>query len=132
MGRLYPWVINKIYMDYRKQVGQFGEQLAQDFLIKRGYRIIEQNVKLSYQEIDIVASYKNLLVFVEVKTRTNQTFGVADESITHGKIQNLKKAIGSYVEVRKKNPENVRLDLIAVDINRATKIAKIKHVKDLF
>lgn len=117
---------------YNKKVGDFGEDLAIQFLEKRKYKIIERNVKLSYKELDIVAKKKDLVIFFEVKTRTNYTFGGAENAITPYKIKHLKKAISMYVGIRKIPANDVQLDLIIVDIDKIKKIATIKHYKDLF
>jgi putative endonuclease len=119
-------------MKYRQKVGKFGEILAKNYLIKHGYKIVDCNVKISYQEIDIVANFKEKIVFVEVKTMASSTFGLAEDNITSRKIQNLKKAIDMYINSKNLDPENIRLDLISIDIDRNKKIAKIKHYRDLF
>ncbi len=80
-------------MNYRKKIGQFGENLVCDFLTKKGYKIIAQNVKVGFQEIDIISKKDNLIVFVEVKTRTNNNFDEAEFAVDNFKIANLKKAI---------------------------------------
>ena len=116
-------------MDYNRKVGEFGEKLARDYLLKKDYKIISNNLKTSYQEIDIIAKDKQEIVFIEVKTRTSRTYGTADESISDNKIKNLNKAINEYIYKNKIDPEIVRLDLVAIDLNKAKKIAKIKHYK---
>ncbi len=119
-------------MNYRQNVGKFGETLAKNFLIRHGYKIIDCNVKISYQEIDIVANFKEKIVFVEVKTMTSSAFGLAEDNITSKKIKNLKKALNTYLNNNNLGLENIRLDLISIDICKNKKIAKIKHFKDLF
>ncbi len=71
-------------------------------------------------------------MFVEVKTRTTKSFGLADESLTNKQINSLKKALAVYLFKYKYNQNNVRLDLFAIQIERHKKIAKIKHYKDIF
>lgn len=117
---------------YKKTIGSFGEDLACEFLKKRGYLILERNVKLSYKEIDIVSIYKNALVFVEIKTRTSKILGGAEDALYFAQIKNLKKAIAAYCSSRRKKLSNIRLDFIAIDINRQNKTAKIKHYKNIF
>ncbi len=116
---------------YAQKIGYFGEKLAQNYLKRKGYKIIEANVKTSYKEIDIIARQKDMLVFVEVKTRTSQSFGKANEGIGYYKLQNLKKAITYYLSRNDKFNQNFRLDLIAIDINRYTKTAYLKHYKEI-
>ena len=120
-------------MHYNQKVGQFGEKLAREYLIRHGYKIIETNIKISYKEIDIIAVKNKELIFVEVKTRTSYKFGGADESIFSAKTKTLKQAVGIYLrQANKKIKYNdIRIDLIAVDINRADKRAKLKHYKSI-
>lgn len=119
-------------MNYNQKVGQFGERLAGEFLIRNGYRIIEKNIKTSYKELDIVSFKDNSLIFVEVKTRTTLRYGSADEALFSRKLKNLKRAIGIYLRnFNKTKFKNIRLDLIAVDIDKPKKTAKIKHYKNV-
>ncbi len=119
-------------MNYNQKVGKFGEILAKNYLIRQGYGIIETNKKTSYLEIDIIANIKEKLVFIEVKTRTSNIYGAADQAISSKKLKLLKKAIILYINRAKFYTENIRLDLISVDINKRKKIANIKHYKDIF
>ena len=119
-------------MNHNQKVGQFGEKLARDYFIRHGYKIIDINVQVSYKEIDIIAWENKILVFVEVKTRTSDKFGPADEAISSRKTQRLKKAIGMYLKNCNLKFKDIRLDLIAVDIDKIKKTAKIKHYKDIF
>ncbi len=118
--------------NYRKIIGAYGEELAKKYLIKYNYRIIAQNIKTSYKEIDIIAKQNDKLVFVEVKTRTTLKYGQADEAISRKKISNLRKAIGIYLDrSNKEKYKNIQLDLIAIDINKENKTANIKHYKEI-
>lgn len=119
-------------MNYNQKIGNFGENLAKDYLIKHNYKIIAQNVKISFQEIDIIAYIKGIYVFVEVKTRTSSIYGAADEAVNNRKILNLKKAIIKYLNKANISSRNIRLDMVSIDINKIKKIAKIKHYKDIF
>lgn len=118
-------------MNYNQTVGQFGETLAKEFLESRGYKIVDLNAKKSYKEIDIIATFGKILVFVEVKTRTSFLFGSAEDAIGYKKIKNLKQGMGIYLRNNKINYEDIRLDFISVDIDRAKKKANIKHYKDI-
>ena len=59
--------------------GKYGEQLAAEFLSENGYEIIERNYRYKHAEIDIIARQGEALIFVEVKLRSSQTFGVPEE-----------------------------------------------------
>ncbi len=116
---------------YKKNIGFFGESLAENFLKKRGYIITGRNVFIGHCEIDIIAKFKNKTIFVEVKTRTNLNYGSAREAISQQKIKHLKKAINFFVKRNKLSPEAVRVDFIAIDINKKKKMANIKHIKNI-
>jgi putative endonuclease len=120
-------------MNHNQKVGKFGEKLAQEFLIRRGYEIIDTNIKTSYKEIDIVTYKNEALIFIEVKTRTSDKYGKADETVFGQKIKNLKQAVITYLEQFNKKNEyrDIRLDLIAIDINKNKKMANIKHYKSI-
>ncbi|MEA3463743.1 MAG: YraN family protein [Patescibacteria group bacterium] len=120
-------------MNYKQKVGQFGETLAKNYLIKHGFKIIGRNIQTSHKEIDIIAKLKDVLVFIEVKTRTSNKYGEADEGINNRKLKNLKYAVKRYLcdNGNRIIYRNIRADLIAVDIDRNKRIAKIKHYKDI-
>lgn len=118
---------------HNKTIGVKGELIALNYLKEKGYKILEKNVKIKYKEIDIIAKIKGKIVFVEVKTRTTMTLGGADAAMSSQKLHHLKKAIGMYVNFHKNlDPNNVRLDLICIDINQVDNTANIKHIIDIF
>lgn len=118
-------------MTHNQRIGQFGETLAKNFLIKRGYLIINANVKLSYQELDIVAVKGELTVFIEVKTRISQFYGPAENAFQFNKLERFRRGIEMYMAGKNLMAENIRADLITVDIDHITKIAKIRHYEDV-
>jgi putative endonuclease len=118
-------------MNQNQTLGMFGENLACDFLTKRGYEIFARNVKTSYKEIDIITINKNLTVFVEVKTRSNLRLGLAEDALSREKIRNYKQAVMHYCNKKRIDFNWIRLDFIAIDIDRLNKTAKIKHFKDV-
>ena len=118
-------------MNHNQSIGQFGEQLAEDFLSRRGYRILERNLKTSFKELDLIAEQDGILVFVEVKTRTSYNFGGAEQAMTKKKIINLKQAALYYLNRNKIKYRTLRFDFLAVDYNQLDKTAKIKHYQDI-
>jgi len=118
-------------MDYNKKIGNFGENIAREYLIRHNYKIIGANVKISYWEIDIIARKGEEIVFIEVKTRTSANFGQADEAITDRKINNYSQAALNYLNENKIDEKSLRFDLISLDLDRGNKIAKIKHYKGI-
>jgi len=117
-------------MTDRKTTGKQGEILAQNYLKKKGYRILETNYRSRYGEIDIIAKHKNTLVFIEVRTKRSRAFGSPEESITETKASHLRAGAYHYLQNHEKLPESWRIDFVAVELdgnNRATRIDVIEN-----
>ncbi len=99
----------------KHQIGQRGEELAANFLQKKGYRILERNFRAGGGEIDIIAREKNILVFVEVKARQNNSFGPPEEAINKPKIANIVKVGEYYSLCHPELPQELRIDVLAID-----------------
>ena len=95
-------------------LGQEGEDLAIELLKRRGYRILERNVRLQRGEIDIVAREGDTLCFVEVKTRTSAAKGSAIESISYFKQRKLALLALTYLKYKRLLEEKARFDVVAV------------------
>lgn len=110
-----------------RQFGDCGEDLACEYLKKNGYEILERNVHFSkFCEIDIIAKYKNKIVFIEVKTRKSDGFGKPLESITKTKYENIKKGVLFYIQENK--IKNYQIDAIGITLKPELKIEHIKNV----
>lgn len=110
-------------------LGKKGEQLAIDFLLKNSYAILETNYRYLKAEVDIIAIKEDVLVAIEVKTRTSNYFGNPQDFVNPKKIKLLLSAIDNYVVERDLDVE-VRFDIIAIITNK--KQTKIEHLKDAF
>lgn len=100
----------------RKSLGAFGEAYARGYLARRGYRIIESNVRLPIGEIDIVASDGDTLVFVEVRTRRSRRLGTPEESVTRRKAQRLLALAQQYLQRHGGPDQTWRIDVVAVEV----------------
>lgn len=118
-------------MSHNQEIGKFGEIIAKNYLIRHGYKIIDSNVKLSYQELDIVARKLDLTIFIEVKTRVSQAYGPAEDAYAFTKAERFRRGIEMYLKNNKISADQIRADLITVDINRLKKTARIKHYQDV-
>jgi putative endonuclease len=117
-------------MAYHNELGNQGEKLAADYLVKNGYDIIEQNFYFDKAEIDIIAQKnKNTLVIVEVKTRNSNFFGDPQDFVSPSKIKLLVKAANEYIISNDLDVE-VRFDIIAVIKNKTQE--KIEHFENAF
>ncbi len=115
----------------KQDLGKFGEVLACKYLERKGYKIIERNYHAKSGEIDIVATINDILVFIEVKTRTNFTFGAPEEAIDYYKQQKLIKTVEYYLLKHRCFDQSYRIDYIAIEIDKQTKKAKIKHEESI-
>jgi putative endonuclease len=101
-----------LHIDFGKQ----GEQLAEDFLVNKGYTILHRNWRHSHYEIDIVALKNDLPHFIEVKTRSSQQFGQPEESVNKKKIRSLLLAAEEFLF---QNPQykNFHIDILSITIH---------------
>lgn len=111
--------------------GKFGENLAADFLKRKGYTIIARNFKARYEEIDLITIHRNTLVFVEVKTRWSTEYGTPEEAVTPWKIRKLIKAAEYYALLNPKLPEALQIDVVAVQLDQNGKITSIEHLENV-
>lgn len=114
----------------RRELGLKGESIAENYLKKKGYKIIKRNFHTRYGEIDIICEKNDTLIFVEVKTRRSITYGTPEEAITLRKIEHLKKAALIYTEQAKRFYKELRFDVIGIMIQGQD--IEINHVKNAF
>lgn len=115
-----------------QQFGALGEKLAAGYLKKHGYKILEKNYKIKIGEIDIIAAYGRIIVFVEVKTRSADPFLRGLYAVNKRKQFHIMRAATHYMN--EKNIElQPRYDVIEVEVNRATgTIVSLNHIKAAF
>lgn len=106
-----------------------GEDIASKYLEKKGYRIIERNFRKGYGEIDIITTKSNVLVFVEVKTRTSNKYGTPAEAITYPKLKSLIRTAEFYKTINPKLPDHMRIDAILVTLNNNS--FELEHLENI-
>ncbi len=118
----------------KKRLGDFGEEVAAIYLRNLGFTLIERQYKTKrWGEIDLVAREGEVLVFVEVKTRTTKKYGEPYEAITFYKKRALKRAAEFYILARGQSGESLRMDLITILLEPRTKeIIALKHYRNAF
>ena len=110
--------------------GRHSEIMAQNYLMSIGYKILETNWRSGHKEIDIIAKDKNIIVFVEVKSRTNDIFAKPEDAVNFKKIKNIVRAANTYLISH--NIENdSRFDIITLLLMPSGEY-KIEHIKDAF
>ncbi|MBI2031107.1 MAG: YraN family protein [Candidatus Levybacteria bacterium] len=118
-------------MKIANKTARLGEEKACEFLKKNGYKIIERNFRKGYGEIDIIALDGDILVFIEVKTRSSDKFGEPLEAITYFKHKSLIKTAYFYKRVNPKLPESLRIDAVCVKITNGHEVGSIELVKNI-
>jgi len=101
-------------MDSRKELGDAGERLAAEFLVGKGYRIIERQYRTKLGEIDLVARDQDEIVFVEVKTRRDKSFGDPEEAVHGLKLTHMARAGEAYLRDKKSESMPHRYDVVAI------------------
>lgn len=94
-------------------IGTNGEQIAADFLLNKGYTILNRNWRAGKKEIDIIADDKGTLVIVEIKTRSSYDFAFPEEMVDKRKQKNLKAAAAVYANENRQY-RDIRYDVISI------------------
>jgi putative endonuclease len=103
-------------MTNRKQtLGRWGEDAAAEYLQSRGYKILARNVRTPHGELDIVARKDDLLLFVEVKTRSSHSFAYPEDSVTKRKQIHMLSAAEHYLDLDPDPPETWQFDVLAIE-----------------
>ena len=109
------------------ELGRIGENIIADYITKLGYKVVERNFECNQGEIDIIAKDKGELVFIEVKTRTDISYGEASEAVTNTKKRHLINSIKYYIYKQKLENQPIRIDVAEVYINKGK--VKVNYIK---
>lgn len=116
-------------MAQHNDTGNAGEDQAARFLTENGYEILARNYRHQHAEIDLIAQKDKLLIFVEVKTRTNLSFGNPEEFVSRDKIKLVMKAAEHYIFATDWQYD-IRFDVLSVAM--ANSRVQINHIEDAF
>lgn len=111
--------------------GRQGEDIAARYLKTKGYKILKQNFYIRGGEIDIIALDKDTLVFIEVKTRASQKYGLPEESITPTKLKYLKHAAEVFCATNPKLPQLRRMDAVCIEFDETKALKRIELIKNI-
>lgn len=124
----------------RKNIGELGENIACEYLVKNGWKMLARNYREKFDEIDIIArSNDGILVFCEVKTLLRSDVVISgslmpEDNLTSQKLHKISRACQIFVG---KHPELVdsikgwRIDLLAIDLAHDGKIKDIRHYENI-
>lgn len=116
-----------------KGTGELGEEIAANFLVSHGYKILERNFRCKGGEVDIIARdpEDKSLVFIEVKARRDLSYGVPQLAVTPFKQRQISKAALTWLSKNRLHDTNARFDVIAILLHTGGQHA-IDHIKNAF
>ena len=135
------WGLRKMHcfapssMSQHNEVGKIGEGLAREYLEKQGFKIVEQNYRTKYAEIDLVAQKSSLffsgtMVFVEVRTKIGEQFGSPEDTINRQKLQKVLRNARSYSAFKRWGGA-ARIDAICIVLKPDLSVARFTHHENI-
>lgn len=116
----------------RKRLGSKGEEAAAQYLKKKGFSVLCRNYTCVIGEIDLIALDKGVIVFVEVRSRSGDVYGLAQESITKRKQHKLRQLASYYLLAEGKAGSDCRFDVIAILFEGEGGIKTLDHITNAF
>ena len=128
LGLLYRCADAIRRRSFRNDHGRIGEDLAHRYLRRHGCTIVARNYRTrsGSGEVDIVAWHGPTLVFVEVKTRSTESYGTPDRAVDAEKMFRVQRAASDYARRAGVLPERTRFDIVSIGIGRITKVDWIR------
>ena len=117
-------------MAIHNDFGKKAEDLAVEYLLKNGYKILVRNFRFQKAEIDIIAEKEDIVAVIEVKARSTDAFMLPQEAVTKTKIRSIVSAANHYLEEFDKHHE-VRFDIMGVLPDDKGNLM-IEHITDAF
>jgi len=118
-------------LDNAKQVlGKEGERIAEQYLKKKGYKLIERNYRCHGGELDLIVLDRRVVVFVEVKTRTGQGFGSPFEAVEYHKQKRMIQAAQFFLNEKNLHQRDARFDVVGVSWPGREPV--VEHIENAF
>ena len=114
----------------RVSLGRRGEQLAEQKLTASGYAVLARNYRCPAGELDLIARCGETLVFVEVRTRRGQAFGLPEASLTRRKRQHLIAAAQTYLQANALSDAAWRIDVVAVELSPQGELLRVDIIEN--
>ncbi len=129
MRKTFILLLKSYIMAEHNELGKEGEKMAREYLIEKGFKIIDTNWRFGSDEIDIVAKYNNYMVVVEVKSRKSSFIAEPEIAVNKAKQKFLIRAAQQYA-VQRNVEEEIRFDIVSIVMGNDKPI--IKHIEDAF
>jgi putative endonuclease len=115
----------------RQELGAAGELLARRHLEHKGYRFVAANWRRPYGELDLIMRDGDVLVFVEVKTRSGERLGTAEESLTWAQARRLLRGAQTFLGEREDLADLFwRVDFVAITLAPTGAVSRLTHIVD--
>lgn len=118
-------------MKTRKQkLGQIGEKIGEDYLVKNKFRILDRNYRKPWGEIDLIAQKGESLHFIEVKTQIADFVNRPEDKVDWQKQKRIQRAALTYLSEKRYPPDQEwQIDVIAVELTPDLKVWKIRYIE---
>ena len=118
-------------VEYAKQIlGKEGEKIAEQYLKKKGYKLVARNYRCPVGEIDLIALDRRVIVFVEVKTRTGHGFGTPLEAVEFRKQRKMIQAAEYFLSAKKLHEREARFDVVGISWLQVEPL--VEHIQNAF
>ena len=125
-------LIYKMKFTNNREFGSWGEKQAEEYLLDKGYQLVERNFRVRQGEIDLIVKNDQFLVFVEVKTRKNNLFGAPQAAVDYRKQNKIKKIAKFYLRDKKYIEYKLRFDVISILYKNDDNDIVLEHYKNSF
>lgn len=113
----------------RNSLGKWGEEKAKRYLLGLDYQLLAANWRNRLGEIDLIMLDHDLVIFVEVRTKSSNLFGSGYESVNSKKLQQLRKMAAAFLQYKQWSNVPVRFDVISIDKKAGN--YRLKHIKNV-
>ncbi len=113
----------------KPSLGDWGEKIAVNYLMKQGYQILDRNYKTKLGELDIVAKEGDIIVFVEVKTRSSRSFGLPQEAVNFKKQNKIMRMAMQYLQNRDLK-DTWRIDVVGIVMSKNRRVENIDLIRN--
>jgi putative endonuclease len=114
-----------------QSIGQLGEELAYEYLIKNGFTILHRNFRTRFGELDIIGKKGNKIHFIEVKTRVGLQKGMPYEAVTYHKVNHLRFAVMGYIKMHKLQNYLHSFDVVSIILNTDLSVESLKFFENV-
>ena len=114
----------------RQAFGELGERIAERWLLRRGWRVVQRRFRNGRRDIDLVVERDGTIAFVEVKARKGAEFGGPVQAVDHRKRKQLERSALVWIDRHGREAESYRFDVVGVLLSGAT--VRVCHVENAF